>query len=241
MALPLDEVCCASVPLPALAALAGLRCLPGLRAALDAHRAWVLWEAGNEEVLRAVLPLAGAELYLRREGLWYRLGSRLPSFNLPVDAGTVPLHQALVPEPVCPTPPPEARPCPREVRLVRDNRPRPATGLECTLVALARWADRATAAELGAVEAARAGGRALVLGSTLPALAGATRLWGGQVLIPLGYRPEPALPEGALREALGIGDDEIAVLSAGGTDVVPRAAFRPLTRAGVRLAVRQSH
>ena len=57
------------------------------------------------------------------------------------------------------------------------------------------------------------------------------------MLVAAGWRPEPALSENVLAEALGLGDD-FAVFTPEGVEVVPATAFGPLTRAGVRLAAR---
>ena len=66
----LDSIHCASVPVAALAALAGLRREPGVTVTLAGDRAWVRWDAApgstSKTVLRRVLPLAGSELYDRR-------------------------------------------------------------------------------------------------------------------------------------------------------------------------------
>ena len=66
------------------------------------------------------------------------------------------------------------------------------------------------------------------------------RFWGETVLVPTGFRPEPDLPAAALRAALGVAADELLVLDETGAEVIPRAAFEPLTRAGVRLGVRDA-
>jgi hypothetical protein len=239
MATPLDDVCCARLPLGALPALAPVRCLPGVGVTVDGERAWVRWAAGDGAVLRCVLPVLGVEMYVRHKGHWYRLGSRLPCSGVPDGAAAVPLDRLLVPGPV------QAefvlRPEPRTVtlRLVRDARLRSATALRCDLSALANWLDRATSARLAALRAARSGGQVLLLGHRLPPLADGERFWGERLLVPLGHRPEPGLPERALCEALGVSDDQIALLGADGFEVLPRDAFGPLTRAGVRLALRE--
>src|SRR4051794_34003222 len=68
MPVSLDQVCCASLPLAALPALADLRRDPDIRVAVVGARAWVRWEAGDESVLRRVLPLRGVELFAQHEG-----------------------------------------------------------------------------------------------------------------------------------------------------------------------------
>ena len=72
----------------------------------------------------------------------------------------------------------------------------------------------------------------------MPLLPSTRRYWGEAVLVPLGLRPEPNLPESALREALAVGEGDILLLDAGRVEVVPGSVFRPLTRAGLLLAGR---
>ena len=234
----LDAPCCARLPLPALAALADLRRVPGIVVTTVGEHAWVRWGPGDEAVLRRVMPLPGSELYTRRDGLWYRIGAHLPAFGLPVedeDRG-VPLDRAVVPDRVEALAPDVRAPVKARLGLVRDDRARGSSALLCELGALARWADSATTAQFGPLTAAWSGDEVLVRGEKLPAVAAGTRFWGVLVLVPLGFRPEPDLPEAALRGALGTGEEALLVLSDEGGEEVPLAAFRPLTRAGVRLA-----
>jgi hypothetical protein len=232
----LDEVCCVSLPPGVLPALAGLRSRAGVRAREVGGRVWVWWPAGDEAVLRRVLPLPGAEFFARRDGLWYRPGRRLPSSGVPAEASALPLAAVLSPAPVTPQLA-QARPAPVGLTVVRDGRPRPATALLCELSEMVRWADAATTRQLTALEAARCGGRVLLRGGRLPAVAG-ERWWGRSVLVRLGFRPEPELPEAVLASALGLTEGSAALLRAGGVEVVPASAFGPTSRAAVRLAAR---
>jgi hypothetical protein len=238
MPTPLDGACLASLPHDSLAALAEVRAAAGVEVALLGGRAWVRWPAGNEAVLRCVLPLPGAVLYEARDGLWYRPGARLPSFDVPAITSAQPLAQALTPAPVRPRPPDAAPLRPLSLRLVRDATPRPATALCCTAAELARWADTATSAALAAVRAAVSANVVLLVGDRLPPLADAERFWGQRVLVPLGFRPQPYWPESALSDALGLADGELALLGESGATAVLEEALRPLTRAGARLAAR---
>ncbi len=236
MTTPLDDVCRACLPVAALPGLAELRCRPGVSVHVAGDRAWVRWSAGDERVLRCLLPLPGVELYVCRDGLWYRPGAHLlVSDAPPADAGK-PLEHVLFPAPVGPEPPPARAGQPVLLRLVRDGRPRPATAVWCAVAELADWAEAATSAQLARLRGTRCGDRLIVLGRPLPALPRARRFWGERLLVPLGFRPEPALPEGALLEALTSGGDEVVLLTEKGAEVVPCEAFGPLTRAGVRLA-----
>jgi hypothetical protein len=233
-----DPIECASLPASLLAGLSDLRRDPGVTVTLVGDRAWVRWDSASSMVLDRIRPIAGAELYSRRGGLWHRLGHRLPSFGLPVDDGAgMPIHRVVTPLPVQPEPPGADAIEPVGLTLVPDDMERPATAVECELVVLGRWAEMATSASLGTLRVSRSGDRALVLGGPLPPLAGGLRFWGRIVLIPLGMRPEPELPEAALCAALGAGDDGLLLLKPDGAEVVPPGAFRPLTRAGIRLAL----
>jgi MoxR-vWA-beta-propeller ternary system domain bpX2 len=234
----LDAIRCASLPATALAALADLRRERGVAVTVAEDRAFVRWSSESEEVLRRVRPIAGVELYSRRGGLWYRHGHHLPTFGLPIDEEeSVSLHRAVTPNPVRPEPPAGIPPRPVELTLVRDGRVREATALGCGLDELGRWADMAPTARLVALRAAIAGDRVLLLGRRLPPIPGAERYWGGHILVPLGLRTDPELPEPALRGALGAGEDELLVITHEGAETVPLRAFRTATRAGVRLAL----
>jgi len=244
MTTPLDRVTCARLPTSALAALAGLRGSGGVSVFRGEEWSWVWWEAGDDRVLRAILPAPGVELFEDRGDAWYRPGQGLPSFGLPPAGDRVALDRAVVPAPFSAerdpgTPLPAVAP-----RLARDPRPRPTTAALCPLAELVRWVDSATSAEIGAIRGAIAGDSALLVGDALPAWPGSERFWGRSVLVPLGRSPRPDLPEATLREALGAGDGEILRLIPVGegaeveaeVEAIPTAAFGPLTRAGVRLA-----
>jgi hypothetical protein len=239
MTSPLHEVCCARLPADQLPALAGIRCAPGVRVALAGASAWVCWEVGDEPVLRRILPVAGVRLYLRREGRWFRHGQHLPDFEVLENLNYRPLHDVLTPAPVRPLPArvPELRPV--TLTLADDDHPRRTTAVACNLAALCAWADTVPAARLAGLRAAHCRGRVLVLGQRLPPLPAGERFWGERVLVPLGYRPEPALAEGAICTALGLGEDELLLIRPGNAEVVPGSALRPLTRAGLRLAGRE--
>src|SRR5262249_25100136 len=118
--------------------------------------------------------------------------------------------------------------------LVRDGRFRPATALLCSMTDLARWADSATSHQVDGLRAARHQESVLVCGASLPPLPG-QRWWGGGVLIPAGYRPDPDLPESALAQALSVSAGDVVLLTAEGAERVPAATFGPLSRASIRL------
>jgi hypothetical protein len=231
------EACCAHLPAPSLPLLAALRVRTDVRIFLEGDTAWVFWLAGDREVLHRVLAVDGAELFQRRGDRWYRPGRHLPCFSIPDEAAAHPLVALLTPAPVVPEIAAVAvRPLP--VQLVRDGRARPARALCCRLEELAAWCERATTHQLAALEAAvDDDGRVLVRGERLPPLLAPERYWGQGLLLPLGWRAEPHLGEDALREAAGLRQEELGLLSVAGLEVIDRGALRPLTRAGVRLAM----
>ena len=181
---------------------------------------------------------AGAELFARRGDRWYRLGHALPAFEVAEVGAGEPLAQWVVPEPVEPAYHAKMQPAPVPLRLVPHDSPRPTTAVRCTLEQLAQWAENATSRQVACVQAVMCTGEAVLLGDKLPSLSGASRYWGQSVFVPLGFRPEPNLPESALREALELSADEIALLDADGVEVIERSSFAQLTRAAARLALR---
>jgi hypothetical protein len=239
MTSPLHDVCLASLPRGELAALAPLRGTPGIRVGFEGGRAWVRWHAGDEQVLRCVLPLAGVRLYAPRDGGWIQVGRHLPAFDVPAALDERPLHDVLTPAPVQPVPPPALELRPVALTLVPDNRPRPTTAMTCLLPELAAWADTVPGSRLATIHAARCEERLLLVGERLPLLPSGERFWGRRVLVPLGFRPEPALPESAICAALEVADDDLLLMSAAGAEVIAGPVLQPLTRAGLRLAGRE--
>jgi hypothetical protein len=236
MPTPFADIACASLPLDALPHLAALRCEPGLQVATADGRLWLRFEPGSERVLRCVLPLPGVELFACRDGTWRRFGQSLPAFDFPHNADYQPLAHVLFPSPVLPMPMRDTSIAAVQLTLKPDDRPRPTTALRCPLAALAAWADTVPTACLHRLHGVARAGQVLVVGAALPVLNGGERFWGKLVLVPLGFRPEPDLPEAALREAASVQTEELLLLGHAGAEAVPRAAFGRLSRAALRLA-----
>jgi hypothetical protein len=225
------------MPLRALPALAEVRALPGVEVCVHGVWAWVRWQAGEEHVLRRVLPVANLELYEFREARWYPHDGYLPTFDVPPVEGFRPLHQVLFPAATQPLPTASSRAWePVDLVLVADHRPRPATALECAAPELERWADGAPTARVASLQAAFCQGRVLLRGRRLPPLPHSERYWGQSVHVPLGLRPEPSLPEAALRNAFGVAPEEILLFKEDHIEVIPCSVLQPLTRGSLRLA-----
>jgi hypothetical protein len=252
-----QDVRCASIPVDDLSVLADLRREPGIRVTIADGRAWVCWddepgaeaEATRRILVTRLLPRPGVEIFARSGGRWHRPGEHLPAFAVPVaDGSTVSaLDRVIVPAPMAVVRPGGDTPVPVPLRIVRDadGRPRPAAALRCRLEGLAGWAERAPSSWIEALSGAWCPGptrgepgeaEVLLLGPAawLPAPADGLRYWGADVLIPIGYRAEPDLAGRALRAAVGAGPDDLVVLDADGPELVPRQAFRPMSRAGIR-------
>jgi hypothetical protein len=245
----IEHASCASIPATALSNLAGFRASPDVQVQVLGDRAWLRWLASSGQVLQLLLPVPGAAFFVWHEGQWYPPDSRLPTSAVPDLMDPSQLHRVLIPEPAQPIPPGIQLGRPVEVVLRRSERPRACTALWCRLAELASWADTATADEIAEVSAARSGEDVLLRGNRLPASPRGERFWGRDLLVPLGYRPVPDLPERDLCAALGVGEDEFALLRpAGGPgneggpaalELLPAEAFEPLTRAAVRLALQE--
>src|SRR5262245_44263125 len=197
---PLAAACCARLPADALPLLGRLRDRDDVHVVREPGRLWVFWRGPDVGLARWLLGLPRAELLGREAGAWRELGRRLPIFDVPDPQTGLPIASLLFPAPVEPTPPGGAMWAPVRVTLAPDDQPRPTTALRLPLAAMAQWAESATTHAMQGLLAARHGGAALLRGR-LPALTG-KRFWGKRVLVPAGYRPEPALAEAVLAEAL---------------------------------------
>lgn len=221
----------AQVSVESLALLAPVRNRADLRVRLDGSSAWVRWEGPDAVLAHLLLQAPGATLYEKHDTYWRRCGSLLPA---PVpEHGFTPASGHVLPQ-AAPAREPLAPPVKATLSLRPSLTPRPAHALLCVLADAARWAALAPDAELNALLAARAGGALLLLGDALPPLPG-TRFWGDRLLCPLGYEPDPPLPESTLLGALNAGAGPV-LLRGDSYEVVPAGALQPLSRAALRLA-----
>jgi hypothetical protein len=231
----LSEVCGASIPATSLAALAELRCRPGIRVVVIGQRAWLRWTSADEWVLTQIVAVSGVVLYTEDEVGWSRLGSLLPAGPVPFDQAAQPLAHILTPAGIQPEPPRESEPHRVRIRLVRTDAVQTSTALSCSLTDLVAWCSRVPQPRLERLQAVWAKEQTLVFGARLPDVEG-QRFWGAALLLPLGWRTEQELPPRSWREALGLLENEVLLWTDAGAEVIDTQAFEPLTRAGVRLA-----
>lgn len=230
----------ASIPAEALPLLGPLRRMEEVRGAVVGGLAWIEWPSGRGDVADWLRPLRGATFYRAAGWDWFREGSRLPDFGVPIDLELVPLSRLIYPAPLDPAPA-TTEFTPASWRLVPSADRRPVAALSCSLAELERWAAWAPSAEFAGLQGALKGDVAFLVGAALPAVAGAERYWGdGRILVPLGSRIEPALPESSWSEAFGLGRDDRLVFGCGGAEVVPGDALGPISRATIRLAGREA-
>jgi len=241
---PFKDVCCASLPAHALPQLAGLRTVTGVEALVQHDQAWVRWQAGDLETLRIIWPADSVRLFQERDGLWFEFGKHLPTLDVPLK-GYQPLHRVLIP-----TNPTRKRGTDKEdhatlphtsekvpLTLIADDQPQPTTALRCDIASLAQWSDTAPTSRLADLQAACKGNRVLLRGRRLPMLPNSRRYWGDSVLIPLGFRTAPWLPEADVRRLVEARDNELVVVEERSIEIVRQTAFAPLKRASVRRAV----
>jgi hypothetical protein len=223
----------ARIPADALPLIGGLRAYASVQVRIDDARAWVRWDEAGFEILRALLPVPGAEFFERLDKHWHLCGRSLPAFDVP-QMGFLPLASVLTPSRIQPVEYADVTFPKVVLALKRGSQPRNATALLCAPQALAVWADTAPTVKIAALSAARTGSLVLLCGQLLPPIEG-ERFWGERVLCPLGWAPDPDLPEDSLLQAIGAGPSELALLQPGSVEIIPRDALRGLTRASARL------
>jgi hypothetical protein len=234
MTAPLATTSACRLPPDALAGLAPFRARDDVRALLTPEALWVFFSPGDAETARALLALPHAQLFSHHEH-WRPLGQQMPTFDVPSQEEAREISRLIFPEPVVPR---EATPSlPVEARLVRGGPPHDATALRLPLARLAQWATLATRHDLAGFQCAINGAEALAIGPRLPPLEG-ERYWGDGLFIPVGWRPEPALPLPALREAFGLGGD-IGLWTPEGLEAIPAQALGGVSLARLRLGVAQ--
>ncbi|MBE7212161.1 MAG: hypothetical protein INR65_14160 [Gluconacetobacter diazotrophicus] len=123
------------------------------------------------------------------------------------------------------------------LRLVRGGAEATPDALLLGLDAWTRWAATAPAVRLRPLRFAATASSALVLGQPLPPLPGARLVSREGVLVPAGWRWEPAVDPAVVRRVCGLRADELALWP--GEDapvaVIPAETIVPASRSAVRL------
>ncbi len=233
----LDRVRDTRLPKAGLATLAHLRNQQEIRVVEFADGAWIFWEGERPTVLQLLLGIPNVELFVPKNSDWVRIDRHVPTFAVPDRDASTRLENTILPLAVQPTLISESTFQRISVSPVRCEKAHPTSAVCCEIEALRTWADTALTREINAIRAARKGKMAWLLGSDLPVLAKAERFWGNKLLVPLGYRPEPAWPESVLVDVAGIEKGELLVLRPDRVETLPLDAFQHLTRAAIRLAV----
>lgn len=238
----LADATLARLPIDRLDALESLRGDLGLSVSIRRDGAWVAWDRGKPEVIARLLPVSGVRFFVAFGSEYHALGRWLPSRDVPTDltVDAINVARAVVPEPVKPEPPGGLKFRTIEPLLTLDDQPRPCSAWLGPLASLGAWADRAPTAEIARLRGAIQKGRVLLFGNPPPWLPGGRRLWGRSLLCPLGTIARPSMTDGAWAEALGLMDEDRALLLDGGrpVEVVAGSAVGPISRASIRLACR---
>jgi MoxR-vWA-beta-propeller ternary system domain bpX2 len=229
----------ARLPAAALGRLAALRCQHGVQVALNDRDLWIRWDPGQDAIALALLPLAGCQLYGRKDGHWYAWGRTLPAFEVPESPRFRPLFQVIFPAPMQPVTPDHTAVVRTTLRLVADTTYRATQAMQCPLDLFRAWADTVPGCTLARYQGAIKKTRLFVLGKKLPWLADGERFWGHRVLLPIGYRPDPLLAEADLLKAAGVAESDLLVIRQESCEIVATDEFTFLSHAALRLSGRE--
>ncbi len=221
-----------------LAALADFRVDSGIRVVVSGDRVLARLPQGASEAVERLLAVRGVELFVENHAGRYRLGDRIPAFDIDWNEDhSIPLDQVLIPGFVRAELPASTEPEPAAFRLVPCAESMSTSALTCSLDNLAAWADGSPTVAIERLRGALSRRTAFVVATVgkPPAIVDAERYWGERLFIPLGSRPEPNFHEDILVSLLNLGDDR-AIACAVGFERIPSSAIRPLTRASIRLA-----
>lgn len=221
-----------------LAALADFRVDSGIRVVVSGDRVLARIPQQASAAVERLLAVRGVELFVENHAGMYRLGDRIPAFDIDWNEDhSIPLDQVLIPGFVRAELPASTEPEPAAFRLVPCVEPKPTTALICSIDTISSWADGSPTVAIERLRGAVSGRTAFVVATVgePPAIVDAERYWGERLFIPLGSRPEPNFYEDILVSLLNLGDDR-AIAYADGFERIPSSAIRPLTRASIRLA-----
>ncbi len=234
----LRECSRARIPIRALPWLAPLRLRQDIRIQLTDSYVWVDWRAHEDEIVQHLLGILDVCFFNERAGLWSEHGSRLPARHMPKIDPKLLLNQVLLPETLPDGVVPVAQIERLPLRLVADDQIHPTTAVVCSLASLVAWAEVAPTFAIERFRGVWSGTRALIVGDNPPRFADDRRYWGRRLLIPLGYRVEPALKEELLVGEGGPLEGTLVLFDSDRVERIPDDSLRMLTRPGIRLAAR---
>jgi hypothetical protein len=229
-----------AVLLPPSAALAAgaLRLRTDIEVRAHGQELWLRGPDLTDDLDRALRKLPGAERFtVGADQRLIPLGARVPTATLP-DHGWRPLSAWLVP-----VPQPAALAGELsgrvELRLVRTDRERTASGLVTTLVDWVAYATTAPAIRLRPLRfAAAADDRVLVWGTPLPPIPGRRYVEAEGLALPAGYEWSPPVEPAVLRTLLGTQDGELALFDEEGSyERIDAGQFAQATRSAARATV----
>lgn len=233
------DITCASIPAHYLDRLAAVRSQKQIKAHRIDGVIWLTWPSNTKEVAELIFPLFGAELYQRQRQHWFAFRRQLPTFDVPDLTNARPLADLLFPTSVSLPSVPGDLPPPMPLTLVSDSTPRLATAMQCKLVDLHDWLDSVPTVRFSELKALRQLDSILILGRDLPPIAESQRFWGTRLLTPLGSRYDPFFPEATLLDILDLASKQLLLLRPTGMELIDQSHATPLTRAAVRLALRE--
>ena len=226
--------------------LAALRLLAGVEVAVVGESIWVRGPVAERAAATAAdrLP-ASARFALLADGVLRPPGASVPRARLPRDVTWVGLRSWIEVE--LPALLPPARSVERlPLRLVRGGAEAVPDAMLLGLDTWAQWAESAPAVRLAPLRFAAATAlaldglgpaQALVLGEPLPPLPGVRLNSRAGILVPAGWRWEPAVSAATVRGLLGLRTDELALWPDvhAPVSMVPAEAVVPASRSAARL------
>ena len=216
-----------------------LRGVPGLEVAASVAGVWIRGDFRGQEMCLASLPVVGLYEELAEGGL-SAVGGGVPIDSLPDDLEWLPIQQAVQLRKTIGGMPGQQT-AGVQVRLHRSEQEAEAGLLECHLADLEEWVTNAPEIRYEGMEYALSeDGTGLVKGPMIPPIRGRRYVLTGSVAIPSGFRLEPDLPGSVIRELIGAGSGTTIVFDqAGCVSVIDAGCFVPVSRAGLRDAMRE--
>jgi hypothetical protein len=214
-----------------------LRLHADIRACAVNDEIWIRGDRCDAAMDRVLLRLAPRARYqIQQDGTLIPFGCLLPTAQLPA-AEWKPIGEFLaVQQPVAALSGAVGTRTP--LQLLRDGREREATLLLASMQDWAGYVQTAPMVRLRALRFAATFDQVLIWGQPLPPLAGCRCFEDGGIIVPCGFRWEPAIDAASVRGVLGLHEDDLAMFSEDGTGQrVQRSSFVHANRSAVRATV----